>query len=64
MDDGFDPDKESPGFGSSTPNTKLEKNPMSASPEKDPLADREKYKAPEIKKNSDLNMAKGFEKHL
>jgi len=35
---------------------------MSASPDKDPAADREKYKAPEIKKNSDLNKAKGFDK--
>lgn len=68
MDDGFDPEKDSPGFGTSAQNSKLEKQEMSVSPnpspEKNPAADREKFKAPDIKKNSQLNKAKGFEKQL
>ena len=40
---------------------------MSPSPDKrdkSPAADREKFKAPDIKKNSELNKVKGFEKQL
>ena len=55
MDDGFDPVKDSPGFGTE----QLEKD-KSPSPDKSPAADREKYKAPDIKKNSEIKLGKAF----
>lgn len=54
MDDGFDSERDKPAFASSAQppqETKVERD-------KSPVADREKYKAPEMKKNAQLKKGK------
>lgn len=48
MDDGFEGD--GPRFGSSA----LQKKPATDDRDRSPAADREKFKAPELKKHSEL----------
>ena len=50
MDDGFEHDRDGPRFGASPMQYKNATNDRDRSP----AVDREKYKAPELKKHSDL----------
>lgn len=54
MDDGFENDGDGPRFGSSA----LQKKPVANDRDRSPAADREKYKAPELKKHSELKELK------
>ena len=56
MDDGFDAEKDKPNFGSSAQTTK--KQATTEERDKSPAADREKFKAPVIKKNAQMTKGK------
>lgn len=57
MDDDFNNDKEGPRFGSSA----LQKKSASNDRDRSPVIDREKFKAPELKKHSELRKGGLFE---
>ena len=55
MDDGFDAEKDKPNFGASA---QTKKQATTEERDKSPAADREKFKAPVIKKNAQLKKGK------